>query len=83
MQLCGLIEQLLRHLLDKLLFNQHGMEAVIPTEYVVPSLMILVEERLGDVEPHGRRITTLEKLTKARQLAIHYDNREDEKKIMV
>jgi hypothetical protein len=30
-----------------------------------------VEGRLGDVESHSRRLTTLEKLTKSRQLVIH------------
>jgi len=38
---------------------------------VVLSFIIVVIERLGDVESHNRRIGTLEKLTEARQLVIH------------
>ena len=38
---------------------------------MVPCLRIAIIERLGDVESHSRRLTTLEKLTKARQLDIH------------
>jgi len=42
----------------------------MPIEYVIPSLRIALEERLGDVESHKRRIAALEKLSKARQIAI-------------
>jgi len=47
------------------------MEAIMSTEYVVPSLRIVVEEGLGDVESHNRRLITKEKLMEARQLVIH------------
>jgi len=49
----------------------YGMEVVMPTEYVMPSLRIAIEERLGDEESLYKRLTTLEKLSEARQLAIH------------
>lgn len=40
-------------------------------EYVIPSLRIVVQERLGDVESLNRRLLALEKLIESRQLAIH------------
>ena len=43
----------------------------MPAEYVLPSLRIAIEERLGDEESHKKRLTTLERLSEARQLAIH------------
>ena len=43
----------------------------MPGEYVLPSLRIAIEERLGDEESHRKRLTALEKLSEARQLAIH------------
>lgn len=49
----------------------YGLEAVIPTEYTVPSLRIAISERLGDVELNFSRLVTLEKLSKSRQLALH------------
>ena len=49
----------------------YGLEAVVPAEYTIPSLRIAVQERLGDVEFHAKRLLALEKLTEARQLAIH------------
>jgi hypothetical protein len=49
----------------------YGLEAVMPAEFVVPNLRIVVEERLGGVESHAKRLESLEKLTEARQLAIH------------
>ena len=49
----------------------YGMEAVMPVEYVLPSLRIALEERLGDEESHKRRLASLEKLSEARQMAIH------------
>jgi hypothetical protein len=49
----------------------YGIEAVIPAEYVTPSLRIAIQERLGDAESLGRRLLTLERLSESRQLAIH------------
>ena len=49
----------------------YGIEAVIPVEFMVPSLRILVQERLGDIESHAKRLIFLEKLTEACQLAIY------------
>ena len=49
----------------------YGMEVVMPVEYVLPSLRIAIEEKLSDEESLKRRLTSLEKLSKARQLAIH------------
>jgi len=47
------------------------MEVVMPIEYVMPSLRIAIEERLGHEESLKKRLTTLEKLSEVRQLAIH------------
>ena len=47
------------------------MEAVMPVEYVLPSLKIVIEERLGDEEYLKKILTTLKKLSEARQIAIH------------
>jgi hypothetical protein len=47
------------------------MEAVMPVEYVLPSLRIAVEERLDDEESLRKRYTVLEKLSEARRIAIH------------
>jgi hypothetical protein len=44
----------------------YGLEVVVPVEYIIPSLRIAVQERLGDVESHYRRLLALEKLTEAR-----------------
>jgi len=41
------------------------------TQYVVPSLRIVVTKRMGDVESNNRRLTTLENLTEARKIVIH------------
>ena len=49
----------------------YGMEAVMPAEYVLPSLRIALEEILGDEESHKGRFASLEKLSEARQMAIH------------
>ena len=49
----------------------HGLEAVVPAEFVIPSLRIAIHKRLGDVESHTKRLLASEKLTKAHQLAIH------------
>ena len=49
----------------------YGLEVVVPTKYVIPSLRIAIQERVGDVESHTKRLIALEKLTEARQLAIH------------
>ena len=43
----------------------------MPSKFVVPSLRIVVQERLGDVESNTKRLLALEKLTKNRQLAIY------------
>ena len=43
----------------------------MPAEFVVPSLRIAVQERLGDIESHAKRLISLEKLTEAHQLAIY------------
>jgi hypothetical protein len=48
-----------------------GMEAVMPAEYVLPSLRIAIDERLNEEESIRRRLISLEKLSEARQLAIH------------
>ena len=40
----------------------YGLEVVMLAEFVVPSLRIAVQERLGDVESHTRRLVALEKL---------------------
>jgi len=47
------------------------MEVVIATKYVLPSLIIAIEEKLSDEESLRKRLTALEKMSKARQLAIH------------
>ena len=47
------------------------MEVLIPAEYVLPSIRIAIEERLGNEESHRKRLTSLERLSEARQLAIH------------
>ena len=47
------------------------MEAVMPAEYVLPSLRIAIEARLDDEESLRKRYTVLEKLSEARRLAIH------------
>ena len=49
----------------------YGLEAVVPTEYTMPSLRIAISERLGDVESNFSRLVTLEKLSESRQLALH------------
>ena len=43
----------------------------MPAEYLLPSLRIAIEEKLSDEESLKRRLTALEKLSEARQLAIH------------
>jgi len=49
----------------------YGIEIVMTTQYVVPSLRIVVTKRMGDVESNNRRLTTLENLTEARKIVIH------------
>jgi len=49
----------------------YGMEVVMPTEYVLPSLRITIEEKLSDEESLRKILTTVEKLSQARQLTIH------------
>ena len=49
----------------------YGMEVVMLVEYVLPSLRIAIEERLGDEESHRKRLMALERLSEAIQLAIH------------
>ena len=57
-----------RHTPFKLVY---GLEAIVPAEYTVPSLRIVVYERLGDVESNFSRLVTLEKLSESKQLALH------------
>ena len=49
----------------------YGLKAVMPAEFVIPSLRIAIQERLGDIESHAKRLVSLEKLAEARQLAIY------------
>ena len=46
------------------------MEAIIPLEFVVPSIIIVVQGKLGDMESLEKRLLALQKLMEARELSI-------------
>lgn len=47
----------------------YGQEAVVPIEYTVPSLQIVVDNRLGDEESLSARLTNLTKLDECQMMA--------------
>ena len=44
----------------------YGQEAVVPTEFMVPSLRIAIENKLGDMESLRERLYNLNKLDERR-----------------
>jgi len=42
-----------------------GLEFVIPIEYIVPNLITVISERLGDVESNFSKLVTLENIMKS------------------
>ncbi|XP_059067475.1 uncharacterized protein LOC131858295 [Cryptomeria japonica] len=47
----------------------YGQEAIVPVEFIVPSLWIAIENRLGDMESLRKRLYTLGKLDERRMMA--------------
>ena len=54
------------HTLFQLMF---GQEAVVPAEFMIPSLRIALENKLGDMESLRERLHNLNKLEEKRLLA--------------
>lgn len=45
-----------------------GQEAIVPTEFMIPSLRIMLENKLGDMESLRERLHNLNKLEEKRLL---------------